>query len=1342
MLPLSKILHPPVRCLRRQSHRPLLERMEDRLLLATYDVTSTADDGSPHTLRWAITSANNQIPADQTEPTITFHIGMVGPDQKRTIQIMSPLPHIKRAMSINALTQGGQPEIGTAIVSLDGRSAEPGTDGLTLDNTDHGVQVQGLLIHGFLGYGVSINGSGNYRDDHAFRDNIFDGNGKGGVYLKNTTGVEISYNGINNNGTLGTPDVGDGVFIDGGGSNDIFHNNIDGNEMDGVRISGNSDSNFITDNHILGNFRYGIEIATGNRNGISQAPVPDSKPAFANISRNSSGGIFLGDSGLANNGQKPPVLSIPCATSTTLAGDYNVTVEGDLANPEPDRSPYTVELFANTPTNAPGGIQGERYLDSVIVRVNSSNPAGFFANDVVVPKGMKSITATVRDSEGNTSSFSKNREVSLPDLSVSVSAPSTTVEGSSMTYQFTITNPTSCPVTGVKLMDTLPPQVRYQRTDVSADSAGLVQYSQSGGIFTATIGDPSGTTTVLIPNRTVTFSITVFISEEGDITNQTVVTSDNAPTKNISTHTHINDAPLHATPRADLGSLQEGIPFNDVVATFRDDNTGAPLSDFQHPNAVTIDWGDKTPLDTTSGYVTAGYPSGTFVVHGSHVFDESPIDPATGQRTASPVTVTITDIGGATATTSFKALVTDAPLHITSLNKLTGAVEGVPLDVPNLATFTDDNPMGTPSDFTATITWGDGTSSTVTSADGGIVPNGQGGFLVKASHVYLEEGLALPFSVTVRDQGGASDTRSDAGPIAVADAPLHLTSLNKPTGAVEGVPLDLPDLTTFTDDDPMGTASDYTATITWGDGTTSTVTSADGGIIPNGLGGFLVKVSHVYREEGQALPFSVTVRDQGGASDTRSDAGPIAIADAPLHITSLNKPTGAVEGVPLDVANLATFTDDDPMGTASDYTATITWGDGTTSTLTSADGGIIPNGLGGFLVKASHVYLEEGQALPFSVTVRDQGGASAARSDTVKVGVPSVVMVTLLGDDLGPDGKPVEGTFRDAIEDVNAADPTQGPVTIAFDRTRLGPGPYTITLKSALESIRHPVVIDAMGPDGRPTFVLDGDAIPSSGGPSRNGLELMGGSSLVQGLVIINFRSGTAIAIQGPGNNRIRDNVLGIGLDDVAYPNQVGVLIVDSANNAIGGTSPLTSDPNSGTFDGVRNFISGNTEVGVFIYGSSNPGATSGNAVQDNFIGTDLTGLAMGNGRDGVLIDNASNNLIGNSELEANVISGNGNRQRGAQAVGNGVEIAGAASTGNKILSNYIGTDLDEVGMKQIANTVYGVVIQDAKGNIIGTPIVATSSSTMGSAASRVSKATGPPRRTTRCRPSAPATGA
>src|SRR5262249_29422244 len=109
-------------------------------------------------------------------------------------------------------------------------------------------------------------------------------------------------------------------------------------------------------------------------------------------------------------------------------------------------------------------------------------------------------------------------------------------------------------------------------------------------------------------------------------------------------------------------------------------------------------------------------------------------------------------------------------------------------------------------------------------------------------------------------------------------------------------------------------------------------------------------------------------------------------------------------------------------------------------------------------------------------------------------------------------------------------------------------------------------------------------------------------------------------------------------------------------NNTIGGTSA-----------GARNVISGNALDGIVISDSG----TTGNVVQGNYIGTDITGaVALANANDGVLIQaGASNNSIGGGPLHSSPAS-SGNAIKFNK--GTGVAVLDTASTGNSIRGNSI----------------------------------------------------------------------
>lgn len=280
-------------------------------------------------------------------------------------------------------------------------------------------------------------------------------------------------------------------------------------------------------------------------------------------------------------------------------------------------------------------------------------------------------------------------------------------------------------------------------------------------------------------------------------------------------------------------------------------------------------------------------------------------------------------------------------------------------------------------------------------------------------------------------------------------------------------------------------------------------------------------------------------------------------------------------------------------------------------------------------------------------------------------------------------------SLREALHAANANPGTDG---IVFDIA--GAGPHTIRPASALPTITAPVVIDGYsqsgasvntnGPDLGSNAVLMIELDGSAAGSGAFGLVVEGGNSTFRGLVINRFDDG-AILVQGPaGGNVIEGCFLGTDVTGtVGLANLSGVLINGVTNNTVGGTDAA-----------ARNVISANTFDGITIM---NNGAT-GNRVQGNLIGTDITGgSALSNGVGGVVIFDAQGNTVGGTVPEArNIISGN---------IGSGLEIQGSDAFGhqatmNLVHGNFIGTDI--TGTSGLGNTGAGVLINGASGNTVG----------------------------------------
>lgn len=203
---------------------------------------------------------------------------------------------------------------------------------------------------------------------------------------------------------------------------------------------------------------------------------------------------------------------------------------------------------------------------------------------------------------------------------------------------------------------------------------------------------------------------------------------------------------------------------------------------------------------------------------------------------------------------------------------------------------------------------------------------------------------------------------------------------------------------------------------------------------------------------------------------------------------------------------------------------------------------------------------------------------------------------------------------------------------------------------------------------------LDGTGTGASG----TGLLLDSGSdgSSIRGLAINRF-SNYGISLNNSDANTIAGNFIGTNaVGTSALANAFGVgLSNGSNNNTIGG---LTLD--------ARNTISGNTSIGVYV-------ESADNTITGNLIGLNAAGTAAVSNAYGVYVINVANTVIGGTTAASrNVISGN---------TSDGIQVAGASSTGNLIQGNYIGTNAS--GTSAIGNGSAGVNIQSsATGNTIG----------------------------------------
>ncbi len=206
-------------------------------------------------------------------------------------------------------------------------------------------------------------------------------------------------------------------------------------------------------------------------------------------------------------------------------------------------------------------------------------------------------------------------------------------------------------------------------------------------------------------------------------------------------------------------------------------------------------------------------------------------------------------------------------------------------------------------------------------------------------------------------------------------------------------------------------------------------------------------------------------------------------------------------------------------------------------------------------------------------------------------------------------------------------------------------------------------------------------------GNGNNGLLVAAQNNVIGGttggagnLISDNGRHGIEITSTG---TQVQGNIIGTDSSGTLDRGNSmdGVFINPGSNNTIGGTVVA-----------ARNLISGNNRNGVEIMG----GTSTGNLVQGNFIGTDVTGtLDLGNNGSGVGIIGSPGNTIGGTAAGAgNLISGNNEQGIGLVGIGQN----------NAIQGNFIGTDV--TGTLDLGNTINGILIT-APNNTIGGTVAA-----------------------------------
>ena len=307
--------------------------------------------------------------------------------------------------------------------------------------------------------------------------------------------------------------------------------------------------------------------------------------------------------------------------------------------------------------------------------------------------------------------------------------------------------------------------------------------------------------------------------------------------------------------------------------------------------------------------------------------------------------MTVTDPYNNPVTNTANITITNQAPTITSLT-----LPGGPVPVANAvnlsSVFAD---LGSNDTHTGTISWGDASSSSASVNDPAHTATG--------SHTYAAGGT-YTVTLTITDDNGG--TVSQSGTVTIDGAPS--ANAQGPYSGDEGSDIALTGL--------AGDAENPTPTVTW----TFTPVAPDPGMVCTPT-------------DASTLTPTVNCNDDGNVTAQLSvDDGVNPVQNSSTNIAVSNKPPllgiPTVTGGPITIGETVSlsvpFTD---PGTNDTHTASINWGDLTSST------GTVTESLGAGTVSKTHAYSTPGIHV-ITVTLTDDDGAVDSTSVTITVNSP------------------------------------------------------------------------------------------------------------------------------------------------------------------------------------------------------------------------------------------------------------------------------------------------------------------------------------------------------------------
>jgi uncharacterized repeat protein (TIGR01451 family) len=471
-------------------------------------------------------------------------------------------------------------------------------------------------------------------------------------------------------------------------------------------------------------------------------PAGDIGMTYVESSANEDMSMYFTGKALSESAMEQPVL---------LLG-------GDSALTGPDGSPHRAGDYSGTTVD----IDSNGNVMNAFWSANEYTSGGFWATGLV--------------------NFSISVPLPAADMTVTASGPSTVTAGTNATYTITITNNGPNAALGVVITDTLPAGSTFISITQTSGTDNF-SLAQSGGSVTehASANVASGSSD--------TFSVVVFapssLNNGAAFNDTTSVSATNPDPNSANNSVTVTGSIVNTNSNADLAvtvsgpvSASEG---NTVTYNITSTNSGPSSA-----SGVTL----TDTLPSNLAYQSATASQGTFSISGGVLTFSLGTMPSGGSFTASVTALAIEDgntsdsaavssnnpdpnaaNNNATATTAF----TEPAINVS------GAIHTKSKKLSNflVATFTHANGVEPARAFTATIDWGDGTTSVGTITLSGTT------YSVKGTHIYTSGsshtittsvteiagpgGILVDGSLGPRNEGKAPSERSDASRAILAE---------------------------------------------------------------------------------------------------------------------------------------------------------------------------------------------------------------------------------------------------------------------------------------------------------------------------------------------------------------------------------------------------------------------------------------------------------------------------------------------------------------------------------------------------------------------------------------------